>query len=157
MISQKNNRLLKDIQEVGCLYLCLVRMCEMLYNYEYEIEQVNAVWELAVKRCKIVNREMKDPDSVINMLREIARIESDKKIVQIGQTVNGVTQYWGWVKDKYKENVYTMAMEKTNGAIGTHFVLVKSYKEPIITYDSWDFTRIGVTTKAQRFIYYAVI
>jgi len=157
MISQKNNRLLKDIQEVGCLYLCLVRMCEMLYNYQYEPEQINAVWELAVKRCKIVNREMKDPDSVINMLREIARIESDKKIVQIGQTLNGFTQYWGWVKDKYKEKMYTMAMEKTNGKYGTHFVLVKSYKEQVIIYDSWDFTRIGDLTNAQRFIYYAVI
>ena len=52
MTNQKNPRLLKDIQEVGCLYLCLAIMCEMLYNYQYEPEQLNAVWELAIGRWK---------------------------------------------------------------------------------------------------------
>lgn len=157
MIDQKNKRLLKDINEVGCLFLCLARMTEEEFAYEFEPEQLNAIWEMSIKHGKIVNREMKYPDGVLKMLKETTGTENDKRIMQIGQTLNGFTQYWGWVKDKYKEKMYTMAMEKTGGKIGTHFILAKSYKDPVIIYDSWNLSRIGETTKAQRFIYYGVI
>ena len=157
MISQKNPRLLKDMQEVSCLVLCLARMVEELYNYQFEPEQLNAVWKLAVKKGYIVNRSTKDPDKILEMLKELTRTDNEKRILQIGQTLNGFTQYWGWVKDIYKKQVFTMAMEKTAGSIGTHFILVKSYAEPVIIYDSWNLLRAGEKTNAQRFIYYGVI
>lgn len=154
---QKNPKLLKDIQEVGCLFLCLSKMSEDLYQYQYEPEQLNSVWEIAVKKSYIVNRETKSPDGVLKLLKQIANVSSDKNIIQIGQTLNGVTQYWGWVQDKHKKNIQTMAMEKIGGSIGTHFVLVKSLDDPVIIYDSWNLARIGERSNAQRFIYYAVI
>lgn len=157
MIDQKNKRLLKDINEVGCLFLCLANMTEELFSYQFEPEQLNAVWEMAVKRGYIVNRETKDPDGILKMLKEVTKTESEKRIFQIGQTLNGFTQYWGWVKDKHKERIFTMAMEKTGGTIGTHFILVKSYAEPVITYDSWTLSRAGQKTNTQRFIYYGVV
>lgn len=157
MILQKNPRLNKDIQEVGCLFLCLARMVEDLFSYKFEPEQLNDIWDKAVKNNKIILRKMVDPDGVLLMLKNVIDTDSKTRIMQIGQTLNDYTQYWGWVKEAYKKNVFTMAMEKTGGLIGKHFILVNNSNDKIITYDSMNFNRIGETTNAKRFIYYAVL
>lgn len=156
MILQKNPRLNKDIQEVGCLFLCLARITEIEYNYEFTQEQLNNIWDLSIKNNFIINREMKKPDNVLMLLKHCILI-GGKNIYQVGQTINNITTFWQWVNKDKLIKVYTMAMEKTGGLIGTHFILVNNSNDKIITYDSMNFNRIGKTTNAKRFIYYAVL
>lgn len=157
MIDQRSKRLLLKINEIGCYFLTLAEIVSREYEYNFEPEQINAAWEMSVKRGYIKDDLITSPDSIIKMLKDVSGTTKTQRIFQIGQTLNGFTEFWQWAKKYTGNKVYTAAMEKTGGKYGTHFILVQSYENPIILYDSWNLQRCGEKTKAQRFIYYAVI
>lgn len=164
MIFQRNPRLLHDIQRVGCYALTLVEFNARKFEYSFEPEQINNLWETALKTNVIESNKLSDkyrclnrPDTFANMAKEVAAPEAPCKWLQIGQQKDGVLTYWGWVTDKHKQaEAYVAAMEET-GNNGTHWVWVKSIDNPIILYDSWSFTRIGSLSTAKRFVLYICV
>lgn len=44
MFIQNNKELNKDIQKVGCLFLSILRMVELVSNYIFTVNEVNEIW-----------------------------------------------------------------------------------------------------------------
>jgi len=167
MISQKNPRLLPILQEVGCYLLTMMEWNQRKYGYQFEPEQVNVFWNKAKKAGWIgddpENAEtyncILDPDSILMMIKKVATEELGRW-KQIGVYEKGKYTYWGWVDDAWKNaEKYYAGVERTHrkdGTTGTHFIDVQSPENPVILYDSMNYTRIGEVAHPYRVVIYAL-
>jgi hypothetical protein len=123
MVYQKDKYLLKEIQSSGCYYLSLLYMCQIENKSVLSADDINKLYKYFVKEkfmdkhCTITN-----PDGIINYVLE------NKKIHQVGSSIQGRYTYCGFVKDKSFD--WVLACYKTSGKYGTHWILMdKNYKE----------------------------
>mgnify|MGYP001273076238 CR=1 FL=1 len=135
-MKQNDGELLPVIRSVGCYFLSLGRIIELEAGIEFTAEQYNAVWKRSEEKKYIVSKDIKKPDHI---MKEFA-YEAKKmaiSICQVGQELDEKTTFWGWVTPVYKNYKYVVEMRKTNGVVGTHFVLCD--KDKNLIYDSYDF------------------
>lgn len=131
---QSNLELMPIIQRLGCLFLCLGRMVELEINIPLIAQDYNYVW-MESKRLKYIDfyDRIINPDAITNLFLHLT--DTTKKIIQVGQELDGKTIYWQWVKGTNFN--YMIEMVRTYGIYKTHFRLCNNEKELI--YDSYSF------------------
>jgi hypothetical protein len=136
MYLQNKKELHIEIQKVGCLYLSMLRMIELITGQEISVEDVNAIWEIA-KTLKYLDKDlnMKNMDGVLTIARQ--QLQYNHSIYSIGLTQDDKTVFWQWTKKFPVSTKYKIETLKTFGKEGTHFVLCNLDDE--IIFDSYNF------------------
>jgi len=136
MYLQNNKELHIEIQKVGCLFLSMLRMIELITEKEIALEDVNSIWEIAkVLRYLDKDLNMKNMDGVLSIARQQLRYK--QSIYSIGITQDSKTSFWQWTKKFNLTTKYKIETLKTFGKEGTHFVLCNLDNE--IIFDSYNF------------------
>lgn len=117
MVLQENHPN-KKIQRYGCYFLSLLRICEVESKKELSIDNIQTLYESALKNNYIdINCTCLKPDNILAL--GFSFLGCKKKVYQIGQKKNGKTEFWGWVKDNNYQYVI-LGKKRPNGF---HFVL----------------------------------
>lgn len=152
MILQNNEELLPVIKRLGCYYLSLSRMIEMITSYSFTANELNSIW-LDSKTSKYINyrNEIVEPDKILRSFCKRAN-KPNLIVAQVGEMKENKVVFWNW----YKENTYDYMIEMllTTGVIGTHFVLDDKSKGRL--FDSYSFKEY-LSTPSGRFLLYKVL
>lgn len=153
MTLQNDKNLLKDIQSVGCYFLCLARMIELEAEIEFDAQQINDVWERSKQEGYLnKNNEIVSPDKILKLFS----FQTNKSVVvcQIGEEKEEKIVFWQWTKPNYQTANYLVEMLLTFGKHGTHFILCD--KEKNVIYDSYSFTKYR-SNHSGRYLHYMKI
>lgn len=138
MYLQNDKRLLPAIQQVGCLYLSMMRILELMSGREMAIEDVNFIWRMSKQSGYIDSgNNMKQMDDVFRLAKRTLVL--DKLAFSVGLIEQDKTTFWDWTKNNQELHDYKYMIENyiTYGVEGNHFVLCDSRRN--VLFDSYSF------------------
>lgn len=126
MYKQNNEKLNKDIQDVGCFYLSCINLIEFKTGIKLTVEEVNKFWCLCKEKYHIIDNDNNLLDSAKLMNIILGVKNSDLRVFEVATEKDYYNRiYYQWVNDDLKNrDKYYIQKLKTTGKYGTHFRVV---------------------------------
>ncbi len=141
MFKQENAAFDINVQKYGCYFFTLLKICERESGGTLSIEQINNIYNEAVRlgyigaQCSCLS-----PDGICRVA--MVTLGCKKLILQVGSLDKfGKPSFWKWANKKpYNDPQYVALTFATGGPVGTHYVLTNAMQEIIFDPSEHDYT-----------------